>query len=59
MKRKRKQSKRVSGVPTDAKLVAEATLSDGTKTTLYAGKDGAIYAVRLERVTYRILGGSV
>jgi len=59
MKKRKQQSKRVSGVPADAKLVAEATLSDGNKTTLYAGKDGAIYAVRLERVTYRILGGKV
>ncbi len=57
--KKRKQNKRVTGVPADAKLIAEAMTSDGTKTTLFAGKDGAIYAQRLEKVTYRILGGKV
>lgn len=55
--KRRKQNKRLTGVPTDAKLVAEATTTDGTKVTLFAGKDGAIYAQRLEKVTYRILGG--
>jgi len=55
--KKRKQNKRVTGLPVDAKLVAEAMTSDGTKTTLFAGKDGAIYAQRFEKVTYRILGG--
>jgi len=58
MKKRRQQraNKRVTGVPMDAKLVAEATSSDGTKQTLYLGKDGAVYAQRMERATYLILG---
>lgn len=56
-KRKQRTNKRVSGLPVDAKMVAEATLTDGTKSTIYLGKDGAVYAQRLERVTYLLLGG--
>jgi len=62
MKKRRninRQNKRVTGLPLDAKLIAEATMADGMKTVLYAGKDGAIYAQRLEKVTYQILGGKV
>lgn len=52
-KRKMVEHKRVSGVPIDAKLVAEAP----DKTQIYIGKDGAVYGVRYEKVTYRLLGG--
>lgn len=53
-KRKLVKQQRVSGVPVDAKLVAEAP----DKTQIYIGKDGAVYGVRFERVTYRLLGGA-
>lgn len=57
MKKRKQNQKRVSGVPVDAKLVAESTLTDGTKAQFYAGKDGAVYMCRMEKVTYRLLGG--
>lgn len=58
MKKRKQQNKRVSGVPTDAKLVAEVQLDDGTKGQLYAARDGAVYLARMERTVYRLLGGT-
>ncbi len=52
MKKRKAKQMRVSGVPADAKLSAQAG-----DVELWIAKDGAVYAVRLERVTYRLLGG--
>jgi len=57
MKKRREKSKRVSGVPADAKLSAAAKSVEGGDVEIWIGKDGAVYAVRMERVTYRLLGG--
>jgi hypothetical protein len=55
---KRQLQKKRLVLPLDAKMIAIAeSTTDGTKVTLFAAKDGAIYAQRLEKVTYRILGG--
>lgn len=56
-KRRMAQNKRVTGLPVDARVIAEATLADGTKQTIWQAKDGAIYTQRFEKVTYRLLGG--
>ena len=50
--KKRKKQQRISGVPADAKLSAQHG-----EVEIWSGKDGAVYAVRMERVTYRLLGG--
>jgi len=50
--KKRKKQMRVSGVPSDAKLSAQSG-----DVEIWIAKDGAVYGVRLERVTYRLLGG--
>lgn len=56
--KKRKQQKRVSGVPVDAKLSAEVPLSDGSKGQVYVGRNGDVYMTRMEKVTYRLLPGT-
>lgn len=55
MKKRKQDRKRISGVPLDAKLVAKDPGSSSGE--LWIGKDGAVYLVRLERVTYRLIGG--
>jgi len=52
MKKRKQKHLRVSGVPSDAKLSAQAG-----DVEIWVAKDGAVYGVRLERVTYRLLGG--